>query len=151
MVKKKNLKIGLFNAGSLNTKHNEFLLSVERHDPDILAINETWLKSGQECCAPMPGFRFLHSRKLGRRQRGGGVGFYIRRSLNIRNCVCPTGDRIEQMWIRLTLNSLHIIVGTAYRPPWCNIDEFLDAITDTITSFSQYDQLVLVGDFNVNL
>lgn len=154
MVKMKNLKIGLFNAGSLNTKQNEFLVSVERHDPDILAINETWLKSGQECGAPkMPGYRFLHSpRKPGQRQRGGGVGFYVRRRLNIRNSmICPSSNRIEQMWIKLTLNSLHIIVGTAYRPQWCNIDDFLDELTDTISSLSQYDQLVLVGDFNVNL
>lgn len=108
-------------------------------------------KSGQKYCAPkLPGFRFLYSpRKLGRRQGGGGVGFYVRRSLNVRNFICPTGNHIEQMWTRLTLNLLHIIVGTANAS--CSIHDFVDAQTDTIKSFSRYNQLVLVGDYNVNL
>lgn len=57
MIKNKYLKLGLFNAGSLGTGHDELCVQVDRLLPDILAINETWLRSGEDARAPViPGY-----------------------------------------------------------------------------------------------
>jgi hypothetical protein len=152
----KQLRVGLFNAGSLGTNHDNFIATCTRLDMDVLAINETWLKGGDEGRAPvLPGCRLRHNpRPQGARSRGGGVGFFIKRNVSARNLphpVDPQHKSIEQMWLHMTLQGKKIVVGTAYRPPWQDIDLFLDAISDTISSLSNYDNLILLGDFNINL
>lgn len=77
MVDKNFLKIGLFNAGSLNTGHDEFIVAVEQLMPDIMAINETWLRLGEDEKAPaLSGYRLRHCPRPDhiRGGRGGGCG-----------------------------------------------------------------------------
>ncbi|CAH2109326.1 unnamed protein product [Euphydryas editha] len=45
MIKQYRLKVGFLNPGSLGTKHDEFLVAMSLHNVDIMAINETWLKT----------------------------------------------------------------------------------------------------------
>lgn len=155
MVNLKHFKLGLFNAGSLcsSRKHDEFCAAAQQFKLDILAINETWLKAGAEGCAPsLPGYKLRHSpRKLGTRRGGGGVGFYISDCLGAKICKHPFVDDVEQMWIRVRLNSFDFIIGTAYRPPWLGADVFLDALSDSLASFSNFDYIILCGDFNIDL
>lgn len=149
-----HLKVGLFNPGSLNTGHDEFTVAFLELAPDILAINETWLRDGEGDKAPIvPGYRFIHmprprSIKDG---RGGGVGFYIRKGINARICPHPVVPSVEQMWLRLTIVGRTVIVGTSYRAPWQDAVSHFDALTDSIASFPKCDYLVLVGDFNIDL
>uniref|UniRef100_A0A2A4KAV4 Reverse transcriptase domain-containing protein n=1 Tax=Heliothis virescens TaxID=7102 RepID=A0A2A4KAV4_HELVI len=153
----KYLKIGFLNVGSLGTKHDDFIASVASHSFDIVAVNETWLRPGEEGRAPtVPGYRLRHTPRplTVRGGRGGGVGFYLKRGLTVRACSTPTDPRyesIEQMWITLSLNGVKLAIGTAYRPPRSDLDLFLDAITDTISSLTKCDHYVLLGDFNVNM
>lgn len=153
----KYLKVGLLNVGSLGTKHDDFIASVVSHSLDVVAVNETWLRPGEEGRAPtVPGYRLRHTPRplTVRGGRGGGVGFYLKRGLTVRTCSIPTDPRyesIEQMWITLSLNGIKLAIGTAYRPPRSDLDLFLDAITDTISSLTNCDHYVLLGDFNVNI
>lgn len=57
-VKNKQLKLGFLNPGSLGTRHEEFLVALESRSVDIMAINETWLRHGEELRAP---FRLRHT------------------------------------------------------------------------------------------
>lgn len=151
----KYLKVGLFNAGSLGTNHDNFIASVTRNDVDLLAVNETWLREGEEGRAPaLPSYRLRHiPRPRGVRSRGGGVGFYIKQSVSVRTWshpVDPLHTSVEQMWLTMTLNGKKLAIGTAYRPPWMDVDLFFDAITVSISSIPNYDHLILLGDFNIN-
>lgn len=152
----KKIKLGLFNAGSLATKHDELHIAVDRLQPDILAINETWLSAGGEAHAPkLSGYRLRHSPRprTVKAGRGGGVGFYIRNGIVARVCVLPNTAPVvvEQMWLLVNVNSTKLMIGTAYRPPWLNLDAFLTVLTETIATFTNYDKIVLLGDFNVNM
>ena len=154
MVQRKNLRVGLFNAGSLGTRHTEFQVALESRLPDIMAINETWLRAGEEGRAPaVRGYRLRHIPRPARvRARGGGVGFYVKRGLAARTCKHPTTDSdVEQMWLSLSINSNRLIIGTAYRPPWLSVDTFFDALTESVLYFSSYDYVILLGDFNINI
>ncbi|XP_028156407.1 uncharacterized protein LOC114349991 [Ostrinia furnacalis] len=130
-------------------------MAMEELNPDVMAINETWLRTGEEDRAPkLSGYRLRHTPRPTqvRGGRGGGVGFYIRKGLNVRTCPHPaTFSTVEQMWVSLRLNNQKIAIGTAYRPPWQDVNVFLDAIAETIASFTGFDGLVILGDFNINL
>ena len=117
--KKLNIKIGLLNPGSLGTKHEEFIVAMQEHNVDIMAINETWLREGEEGRAPaVPNYRLRHVPRVSAvRARGGGVGFYVRRGLTVRVCAHPIAPPVEQMWLGLSANGRKLIIDTAYRPP----------------------------------
>lgn len=154
MPKKDFLNICLINVGSLGTGHDEFEAAFVRLSPDIIAINETWLRAGEEGRAPtLPGYRLRHvPRPQTVRQRGGGVGFYVRRGVRAVTVPHPPApELVEQMWISLTVNSTRLVVGTAYRPPWLSCDIFFDALTESILSFASYHHVILLGDFNINM
>lgn len=146
-------KIGLLNPGSLSTKHEEFIVAIEHHRVDLMALNETWLRPGEVARAPtITNYQLRHVPRNGiGRKRGGGVGFYIRNGVTTRICENPINPPVEQMWLKITLNRVKLIVGTAYRPPWLDIDIFFDALTDSISSFGNFDYIILLGDFNINL
>ncbi|CAG9584366.1 unnamed protein product [Danaus chrysippus] len=152
MISIKNLKLGLFNPGSLGSHHDEFIVLMERHDADVVAINETWLRSGEDGRAPVvAGYRLRHiPRPVEIRSRGGGVGFYIKRGISVRTLMHPISPPVEQMWIATKINGKTIIIGTAYRPPWGNVTTFFDALTETIGSLPIHDHLYVLGDFNIN-
>ncbi|KAM3964798.1 uncharacterized protein ACR2FA_001190 [Aphomia sociella] len=120
---------------------------------DIVAINETWLQLGREACAPIvSGYRLYSTpRPLNMRAgRGGGVAFYVKRDVRIRIIKHPDAN-IEQMWLSIRMNGHNLVIGTAYRPHWIDVDTFLDALTLSVTHFSSYDHVVLLGDFNINM
>ncbi|CAH2093688.1 unnamed protein product [Euphydryas editha] len=48
----RKLKIGFLNPGSLGSRHDEFVYAMDKHNVDLMAINETWLKQGEEGRAP---------------------------------------------------------------------------------------------------
>ena len=150
----KYLTVSLFNAGSLGTRHDELLVAMESLSPDILAINETWLRKGEERRAPSPpGYTLRHIPRPPdqMRARGGGVGFYIRKGLVVRTCSHPIpATHIDQMWISLRANSTRLLIGTAYRPPWLSVDTFFDALTESLATFSNFDHTILLGDFNID-
>lgn len=152
MIREK-MKIGFINPGSLGTNHNEFLSALAHHDFDVLAINETWLRTGEEGRAPSPpGYYLRHlPRPPSVRSRGGGVGFYIRRSIAVNVLKHPDTSSVEQMWISIIVGRKKLVIGTAYRPPWLCVHTFISAITDSISTFSYHDVTILLGDFNINL
>ncbi|CAG5030475.1 unnamed protein product [Parnassius apollo] len=41
--------------------------------------------------------------------------------------------------------------GSIRSKKWVNVDNFLDSLTDTLTSQSNFDYFILLGDFNINI
>lgn len=96
------LRIALLNVRSLNTGRDEFVASIDRYQPDILALNETWLQTGEDKFSPsVPGF-ILKSNPRANGKRGGGVGFYVRKDLQVRIKQHPL-SQLEQMWMELRI------------------------------------------------
>ncbi|KAH9639655.1 hypothetical protein HF086_009108 [Spodoptera exigua] len=125
-----------------------------KHTVDVMAINETWLRRGEEDRAPsINGYKFKHIPRpvTTRGGRGGGVAFYIRNIRNARVRPHPEHPTVEQLWLGLSINGRKVLVGTAYRPPWQDLEVFLDAMVTSVSALASYDNLVLLGDLNVNL
>ncbi|KAG6452055.1 hypothetical protein O3G_MSEX007448 [Manduca sexta] len=148
-LNKKRLRLGLLNARSLNTGEDELVISVQKHKPDILAINETWLKIGEDLLAPaIPNYNFIHKPRQGK--RGGGVGFYIRQGIEARVRRHPLSS-LEQLWLEVQLPGTTLALGTAYRPESIDVLDALDALSNSIHSMARCNYTCVTGDFNIDL
>ncbi|XP_048488800.1 uncharacterized protein LOC125491278 [Plutella xylostella] len=150
--KSANLKLGLLNVCSLNTGCDELQVMMDRHAPDILALNETWTKEGQEVYAPViPGYTLRNTPRPDDK-RGGGVGFYVRRGLRVRHKPHPP-SALEQMWLELTVRGAgRIAIGTAYRPgSGLSPSAAIDALSESVSMFGYCDYILIFSDFNVDL
>lgn len=151
----KYLQIGLYNPGSLGSNHDNIIAAFSGYSMDLIAINETWIRSGEDDRAPnIPNYKLRHiPRPAAIASRGGGVGFYIRKGVAARawsHPVDPQHGSVEQMWLTMTVKGKKLVVGTAYRPPWLNVDLFFDALTDSVNASPSCDHIIILGDFNIN-
>lgn len=147
---KKCLKIGLLNARSLNTGSDELLASFSNYQPDILAVNETWLREDEAALAPsVPNYRFVHKARSGNR-RGGGVGFYIRKGITARVKRLPQSE-LEQLWIEVQLPGAAMAIGTAYRPESVSVHATLNSLSETVNLMGHCTYVCLLGDLNINI
>lgn len=145
MISNKCLKYGFLNAGFLGTSHDEFILAMHKHCVDIMAINETWLRPGEEGRAPkVEGYKFRHiPRPLSvRGGRGGGVAFYIKTGIQAK--IRPHSDNkdVEQLWMSLKLNDKTILIGTAYRPLWLDLDTFFNGVCESAIALAPYENIM---------
>lgn len=46
---------------------------------------------------------------------------------------------------------LDVLIGTAYRSPWFNAETFFDALTDSLFPFNNFDRVIFLGNFNIDL
>ena len=143
------MRLGLLNARSLNTGSDELFVTVQKNIPDILAINETWLKAGEESLAPvLPGYKFLHKARQGK--KGGGVGFYIRQGINFRTQSHPASI-LEQFWLEVRLSGVTLAIGTAYRPETVAVSDALDGISESLNVMAHCDHTCFLGDLNIDI
>lgn len=114
---------------------------------------ETWLKEGEDAIAPkIAGYHLRHvPRPSNIRTQGGGVGFYHKCELPVRVLNHPITGTVEQMWLQVSISCKKVAVGTAYRPPWLCKQTFLNALSESISSFSWHNHIILLGDSNINL
>lgn len=144
--------MGLLNVRSLNTGKDELICSMEQLKPDILALNETWLKDGGDLCAPsVPGYHFKHTPRANG-MRGGGVGFYVRRGTRARVRPHPASP-LEQMWLEVALpGGVRIAVGTVYRAESeVSVQNAIDALSESLNVFEYCSHIFVLSDFNVDL
>ena len=123
------------------------------HKIDICIITETWFKSKHDVSfTSLAGYILYRRDREGR--KGGGVAIYVRENL------CPKDNPyhiarkdIELLWIQLTFQSRHFIIGAVYHPPKPKYQEtdLLLEIEFSLTTFSNQFQssvIILCGDFN---
>src|SRR6478609_6086362 len=129
-----------WNACSLHARSNElnqFLSDVQRR-PDIICINETFLK-------PNSNFYLLNYdvvRKDRIDRSRGGVATLIRTGLSYKQLQVP--DSIEGITVEVKCKNMTIIIVNVYLPPSLDIAE-----ADLRYLFS-FRNAVIVGDMNAH-
>ena len=120
---------------------------------NIICLTETWLHDSNKHLINIPGYTFHHYvRSIG---RGGGVSIFVGEGFESR--VIPntsvSNDSIECIFISVHLNSLAFTIGNAYKPPNVSNDAFTDAFLFVYNqlNYSQSKDMILCGDFNINL
>lgn len=79
--------------------------------------------------------------------RGGGIALLIRRTLKYEPLQSLHG--CENVWCRLFMNEIPLIVGTIYRPPVSSVEVF-DRLNDHLSNVTNSrSRIILAGDFNL--
>lgn len=135
------------NAGSLPPKIDEFRSIIDGTNLDIVIASETWLKSyHSDKLVELCGFASVRSDRYAK--RSGGVIMYIRKDLNYRVVKVSENVSSEFLFIEIIFPDSKILVGAYYKAP--RVEE-LDVLEETLLELTvQYDDILLLGDFNEN-
>ena len=130
-------------------------LLVQTKYPDVLILSETWLKNGEEKLVKIKGYKFEGTAR--EHKKGGGVGILIRDNVIYKNRpdlnANNQNNSYENCFIELKGSKYNIIIGSIYRPPNTDIDQFLDAYNNNLENISheKNKELVLGLDHNLDL
>ena len=149
----KNLSIFSININGLHNKQDDLQALLERLKLkfDIIAISETHLNITSEKYTNLDGYKSVfNSRKL----RGwGGVAIFVRSNLTF----IPRPDLnlfiegiYESVFAEVLDKGNKYIVGSIYRPPNPNVNEFLQNLGATLEKIKGRRSYIM-GDFNLDL
>ena len=117
----RGLKIASLNINSLLKHIDELRVCVSKQQIDILAINETKLDSNILMnLISLEGYNWV---SMNRNRFGGGVGFYIRSTIDFRIRPDLNTQGIELLSIEISkYKTKPFLLSTWYRPPNSSID-----------------------------
>lgn len=152
------LNIVHLNAQSLRNKVDELRHYFVSSGVDVICISETWFPlDTPDSLFDLHGFRLFRSDRRviindrETRAKGGGVAVYIRDGLLckevLRNSV---GSEIEYLFLEiLTHDRTKLLIGSVYRAScYMTVSPFISVLEDVTI---QYEDIVIIGDFNNNL
>ena len=126
--------------------------------PEIIAVTETWLDSNRVNCIQLTDYNFLHVDSPNTKCDGsglvGGVGLYVKKSLNVVQCdkykLEMTG--CENIWIEIAMEKdKQCIFGVIYKHPKTNISHFQENLTKSIELLNKTKKKYYIyGDMNMN-
>ena len=150
-----NLNIMHINSRSLSKNSDNissFLKSLQT-PPDILTITETWLNINNKHLYDFPGYHSYHLIRNTRPQ--GGVSIFVSNTLQSEQIENLTivNESIEINTIKINSDSLNILICGIYRPNSKHIavEEFADILIALLSDAAKNNNLVILGDFNINL
>lgn len=146
-----SLRSSLANVRSLANK--TFILKdfFTHRDLDLMLLTETWLRPGELNCFTelLPSdCDYLNLPRMGK--RGGGVAAVLRKRLTYKQLSTDFYSSFEILLFELG-NPRPTLVGVIYRPPKYNKDFIQDFSTFLARIIPSYDQILIVGDFNIHV
>ncbi|CAB4026053.1 Hypothetical predicted protein [Paramuricea clavata] len=152
------VKIVHQNIRSLLPKIDELrlLISSVQSKIDLFTLSETWLTDDvADSEVSIEGYTF-HRRDRGSKEKGGGLGIYVRNDLSVSRRFDLEQSNIESLWVEVNFpHSRGFLVGTFYQPPESSRyynDAFMDHFEDSAEkAISNNKEVILLGDFNCNL
>ena len=146
----RGLKIASLNINSLLKHIDELRVCVSKQQIDILAINETKLDSNIPMdLISLEGYNWV---SMNRNRFGGGVGFYIRSTIDFRIRPDLNTQGIELLSIEISkYKTKPFLLSTWYRPPNTSID-LLNKFENTLRLIDMEDkESIILGDFNCDI
>lgn len=146
------LNICHFNANSLFYKMNDVRRIVSGTKINIIGVSETWLlPSDTSKSISLPGFSSFRQDRPNTVNRGGGVLLYVRKRFRTKVVRRSTADGIEYIFVEVSLNSTKVLIACVYipYPSITLLNVFKEELTNL--NLGLYEDVVLMGDFNINL
>ena len=144
--------IGTLNINSLASKFDQLKEIIGKHI-DILTIQETKLDSsfppGQFV---MDGYSEPY--RLDRNRNGGGVMIYVREDIPSKLLTKHKFSKtVEGLFIEINLRKTKLLFFGSYRSEHATFGlcpgDYFDQVTLALDNYSNYDKVLLAGDFNV--
>ena len=153
------------NCQSLHAKFSELQIYLEAFinrnvNIDIICLQETWLS--EQCdvsLLSLEGYNFIMKGK--HCSAHGGVAIYLHTKYNYKILNICDSDTWDGQFIEISSddiifngNSNKLILCNIYRPPRPNVadvDNFVDEIGTVFHNLQRYRNVVITGDFNIDL
>jgi hypothetical protein len=144
------------NSQSLTNKLPELCTILDPSLFHIISFSETWLKSSQyNNSVSLNGFRVFRRDRFRGRDRGvvgGGVALYVRDNIKAQMVKKSIDEAIiEYILVSLDLNGVSVLVGSVYCPDSRHFPEMAEFIAELSTISMDFDHLIVLGDFNIDL
>lgn len=115
------------------------------YDPDFVAVTETWLTEDVADTDVFPiSFHVLRNDRL---TRGGGVALLIKKTLRYE--LLPPIKDCENVWCKLFMGDITLLIGVLYRPPGTSVDIFEKLDDYLLTMTNKRSRVIITGDFNL--
>ncbi|XP_075150490.1 uncharacterized protein LOC142224592 [Haematobia irritans] len=127
---------------------DEFRHIFEGSPVDIFCISETWFDDSiTDMMVSVKGYEIF---RVDRKGFAGGVAIYVKKGLNCKPRFTSDGiESIEYIFLEFCFLDRTVLIGSVYRPR-SNIE--MDPFMRQVKIFStQFDEIVIAGDFNSNL
>jgi hypothetical protein len=122
---------------------------------DLILVTETWLNSNfsnNELLSK--GYNIISGNDRMADKRGGGVLIALRENITYNRLTASKNnpnwsDRLEIIALELEImDTKKSLVSVCYRPPNCNLNEWLELFKIILNDTSHYDKVLITGDFN---
>ena len=151
-LRKDNVDRLIFAHLNINSIRNKFdnLSQLIRGKIDVLLISETKINDS------FPKGQFLIDGfsgpyRLDRNYQGGGLMLFVREDIPY-NLLTSEEKPIESFYVKLNLRNSKWLINCSYNPHRNNISAHLDRLSKSLDVFSSnYDKLLLLGDFHVGV
>ena len=129
------------------TKFQAFETFVASNDFDVIGITETWLDNtidNDKICLE----NYVMPVRRDRNRNGGGVCVYIKHNFPARRVKHLEGNALEIICIEYFTKGEKRLICVVYKPPDVDTITFLHNIDDMLSKCHEYDDVILMGDFN---
>nr|XP_054766777.1 uncharacterized protein LOC129273930 [Lytechinus pictus] len=156
---KTQAKFCFINSQSLRNKTTEFIEFVLDNKLDIVAICETWLKTGDDIVIgdiTPTGYTFKHFPRTNNK-RGGGLALLYKSTLNVRFPESIANPKAFEVFsAEIVSSTLSLLLVVVYRPPTRSTGSSFDAFTAEFESLIEdvclnQMPIIITGDFNVHV
>ena len=143
--------ISYLNLNSLRCKIIDIREVLCKAQLEIIALSETKLNSEfPDAQFKIEGYRFPPFRK-DRDEYGGGLMIFVRNYIITRRLHDFEPKDLKCICIELTLSKKKWVIFSVYRPQSENVSGFFDKLANSIDrAISTYDNVVIMGDININ-
>ena len=139
-----------YNIRSFNKNANSFLPIIEKSDPHIVILSETWFKD--EFQSPITNFNDYHTVRSDR--QSGGVSVYVKDTLLSRKVpeLSYVNSDIEICTVEIKVNGELILIIGIYRPHSGTVDAFSGELERVFQNpLFRATRCCVAGDFNICL
>ncbi len=145
------------NCEGLITHIQHLERSLENQYIDIICVTETHLRD--KLNLTLPGYSFYGQNRQGcyndtthrplKHSGGGGVGMFVRTSLlsNV-TLVSSNISELEYIGLKIAKQENHYTIFCVYRPPGLEMEYFIEQLELLLTSLSEGESVILMGDIN---
>lgn len=149
--------------GMLEACHiDEFANEVTKiKDVHVCAIAETWLRNkiNTNKSVAINGFNIYRSDRIGKKgdhNKGGGVALYVRNNIKCKILLKSSSDNneiknAEYIFTEINSKRFTICIIVIYRTNGCNSTDTIKLFNLMIEISSKYDNVIIFGDFNINI
>ena len=151
LASKQGLHCGHLNVNGLLQKLEELKLLLFETKFDIFAVSETHLHENiTNNEITIDGYSIIRKDRTGQKNQWGGVLIYHRNHLEIHQTqVEPEFSKMEAVWLEVLTKSQKLLVACIYRPP--NDKVFLHQLNEILNNICHRSNILLMGDFNIDL